>query len=181
MTPRPYCAPTTKPAFFILGITMTHLVPSSTLPGMPLSGASIISFMTCPDSFTRSLSSSPVAAQAEVIRHTQTNMMLAEFFIRKTSQRMVQAEISRKSERLSSDKRVAVRPELPWRHSQIRMADRTIGRSGDGEIGSSDHRAIGRSAFEILVTSVIPNERDSARQTSPSGPLGLNLSDLIFG
>src|SRR5215467_1023332 len=138
MTPRPYCAPTTKPAFFILGITMTHLVPSSTLPGMPLSGASMISFMTCPDSLTRCFSSSPDAAQAGVIKPTQTNMMLAKFFIRKTSQRIVQAEIPRSSERLSSDKRVAVKPELPWRDSQKGMADRAMARSSDdGDAG--DH------------------------------------------
>src|SRR5262249_1986965 len=81
MTPRPYCPPTIKPAFFILGMTMTHLVPSSTLPGMPLSGASMISFMTFDASLTLSFSFSPDSAQHEPTRPRPTNNMLVIFFM----------------------------------------------------------------------------------------------------
>src|SRR5262252_2751052 len=60
---------------------MTHLEPSSTLPGMPLSGASRISFITLDDSLTRSFSFSPDAAHAEEIRNRPTTKQLVRFFI----------------------------------------------------------------------------------------------------
>src|SRR3954451_16139082 len=50
-----------NPAFFTLGIVMTHLVPSSTLAGTPLSGASKMSFNTLVDSLILSFSLSPAA------------------------------------------------------------------------------------------------------------------------
>src|SRR5579864_1800778 len=65
-TPRPYCAPNTKPPFNMEGTTATQSADPMTSSGMPVSGAAWISSRTVAAAFTRlaaGLSSSSEAKQ----------------------------------------------------------------------------------------------------------------------
>jgi hypothetical protein len=63
--PLPYRPPTMNPPFFIPGMTMTQSAFSRTSPGIPLSGAPMISSKTVAAALSLSVTSSanPVAAQ----------------------------------------------------------------------------------------------------------------------
>src|SRR5262249_29739570 len=65
ITPRPYWPATMKPPFFTEGRTMTHSALFRTLMGTPL-GELRSSFITLPDSLTRSCSCSLSAAIVSV-------------------------------------------------------------------------------------------------------------------
>src|SRR5947207_4130267 len=64
ITPDPYSPPTTKAAFFIDGITMTHSARDHNSSGMPLSDAARSSVRMALASFSRFTSSFESAAEA---------------------------------------------------------------------------------------------------------------------